>query len=154
MRDQHVIETVVRGKNQITHRTHTIPKSYGKKFNFLAHLQKLKIMKMWVLISEDLRKEYLTTARLAMEYDAAGALAAKVHNTHSDEMARICHILIHPGAASLVTATWSTMERDTLDLMHLGSDTAKLEANPYYQLVMEFYNDPLPNSDFNKRCFK
>ena len=54
-----------------------------------------------------------------MEYDAAGALAARVHNTHTDKMARICHILVHPGAASLVTATRSSMEIDTMDLMQL-----------------------------------
>ena len=76
-----------------------------------------------------------------------------MQNTHSDEMARIAHIMNFSGAITLITATRSSMERDVLDAIHLGSDLTKLQANPYHQIVTEFFNDSNPNSEFNKSCF-
>ena len=81
-----------------------------------------------------------------------GATASKVCNIHSDEMSRVGHLLSYPGAASLITKTRSSMDRPTLDAAHLGSQSAQDDANPYFQLVMDFFNDLDPASDFNMTC--
>ena len=69
------------------------------------------------------------------------------------EVARIGHLITYPGAASSVTATRSSMDRELLDVTYLGSDAAKLQSNPFHQQVMEYFNDSNPNSDFNKKSF-
>ena len=117
---------------------------------FLAHMWKVTIMMMWNLVSVDLQREYLLIAKLAINDDAVGALAAKVYDNYSDEMARLCHILIHSGATSMLTATRSSIERETLDSIHVASDTAELEATPYNQVVMDLSDYSNPNSNFNK----
>ena len=92
-------------------------------------------------------------ARKESDEVADGAAASKQHNTHSDEMARVGHLLSYPGATSLITKTRSSMDRMNLDATHLGSESARNEANPYYQLVMDYFNDFDPASDFNLTCY-
>ena len=55
-------------------------------------------------------------------------------------MSRVGHILPYLGAASLVTKTRFSMDRPTLDAAHLGSQSARDDTNPYFQLVMDFFN--------------
>ena len=92
------IEKIYRGKTS-TDRIHDVPKSYGK-FAGLATNQKLKICKLWSLIKLDERSELLVAARKEADEVADGAAASKQHNTHSDEMARVGHLLSYPGATS------------------------------------------------------
>ena len=151
MRKLRLIEKVVRGR-QITDRMHEIPKSYGK-FAGLNVSQKLKIHKMWSLMTDVERNTLLTAAKVAFDDAVNGASASRQYNTHSDEMARVGHLLAYPGATALVTKTRLSMDRATLDATHLGSESSRNDANPYYSLVMDYFNEYDPASDFNLTCY-
>ena len=45
------------------------------------------------------------------------------------------------------------MDRATLDATHLGSESSRNDANPYYSLVMDYFNEYDPASDFNLTCY-
>ena len=51
------------------------------KIQYSANVQKVKVMWMWTLISEDLQVEYLQMAKLAIEKDAViqFALSLLIH---------------------------------------------------------------------------
>ena len=99
MRKLHLVEKVVRGR-QITDRTHEIPKSYGK-FAELHVSQKMKVQKMWSLMTDGDRNTLLIAAKVAFDDAVNVASTSRQYNTHSDEMARVGHLLAYPGATVL-----------------------------------------------------
>ena len=121
LRKCHLVEKFFGGK-QSTDRIHEILKSYGK-FSGLVFSQRLKVRKLWSLLLPEARASLLLEAHKNGGDMLSDAIAGKQCNTHSDEMARVGHLLSYPGATYLVTRSRSSMDRATLDTAHLGSES-------------------------------
>ena len=133
---------------------HKLPSSYSSnKVNFdsLSDHQKNVVLKMWKAAPDNQREEILRLSDTIHQSKLENNNS--IHNIpDNNEMARIIHLTMWPGARTYMTVRRSSMDREAMDSHHSGGDgEARRSSDPDYYLS-EIYNNFENDEDFNIFC--
>ena len=109
-----------------------------KKWSSLSHDQKNKATVFWKRnISQSVRERLLTISRQQIVAEVADETVRQAITTKED-LARLLHLRVDPGAAADWTAALREKTRAQLDVVNSGEQAA--DADPYNRLAEKFNN--------------